>query len=111
MTETLKYELDEMGSKIGVSLVAPGPVKTAIIDSKDAEVLKRDSTDGAQSRAQMGGLTEQYGMEPDEAASIVFEAVAANRFWVFTHPDFMAGLTPRTSGTLSGVNPAYNPLA
>ena len=111
LTETLKYELDEIGSNIGVSFVAPGPVKTAIIRSKDTEVLKRDSTDGAQTRAQMGGLTELYGMEPDEAAGMVFDAVAANRFWVFTHPDFMAGLTPRTSNILGGENPEYVQLA
>lgn len=111
LTETLKYELDEIGSNIGVSFVAPGPVKTSIIQSKDKEVLKRDSKDGAQARAHMGGLTELYGMEPDEAASLVFEAVAAKQFWVFTHPDFMEGLTPRTIDTLAGKNPDYNPLA
>jgi len=94
-----------------VSFVAPGPVKTAIIRSKDTEVLKRDSVDGAQTRAEMGGLTELYGMQPDEAAAIVFDAIAANRFWVFTHPDFMAGLTPRTQNTLGGENPAYSALA
>ena len=111
LTETLKYELDEVGANIGVSFVAPGPVKTAIIRSKDTEVLKRDSVDGAQTRAEMGGLTELYGMQPDEAAAIVFDAIAANRFWVFTHPDFMAGLTPRTQNTLGGENPAYSALA
>lgn len=111
LTETLKYELDELGSNIGVSFVAPGPVKTAIIRSKDTEVLKRDSRDGVKARAEMGGLTELYGMEPDEAAVIVFEAIAADRFWVFTHPDFMEGLTPRTANILSGENPVYNPLA
>ena len=111
MTETLKYELGEMGSNIGVSFVAPGPVKTAIIRSKDTEVLKRDSKDGVKARAEMGGLTELYGMEPDDAASLVFDAVAAKQFWVFTHPDFMGGLTPRTDGILGGKNPEYNPLA
>lgn len=111
LTETLKYELDEIAPNIGVSFVAPGPVKTSIIRSKDTEVLKRDSTDGAKSRAEMGGLTDLYGMEPDEAARLVLEAVAENRFWVFTHPDFMAGLNPRTAAMLSGENPAYNPLA
>lgn len=111
MTETLKYELDEAAPHIGVSFVAPGPVKTSIIRSKDEKVLKRDSLDGAKTRSEMGGLTDLYGMEPDEAARVVFEAVAENRFWVFTHPDFMAGMTPRTTDMLSGENPAYNPLA
>jgi NAD(P)-dependent dehydrogenase (short-subunit alcohol dehydrogenase family) len=111
MTETLKYELDEAAPHIGVSLVAPGPVKTSIIRSNDSEVLKRDSKDGVKTREQMGGLTELYGMEPDEAAHIIFEAVAENRFWVFTHPDFMVGMTPRTTDMLSGENPSYNPLA
>lgn len=111
MTETLKYELDEIGANIGVSLVAPGPVKTSIIRSKDKEVLRRDSTAGVKTREEMGGLTELYGMEPDDAASLIFDAVAAKRFWVFTHPDFMAGLTPRTNDILGGKNPEYNPLA
>lgn len=111
MTETLKYELDEVAPYIGVSFVAPGPVKTSIIRSKDNEVLKRDSVDGAKSRAEMGGLTDLYGMEPDEAAKLIFDAVENNRFWVFTHPDFMAGLNPRTSAMLSGENPTYDPLA
>lgn len=111
LTETLKYELDEIGSNIGVSFVAPGPVKTSIIRSKDEEVLKRDSIDGVKAREEMGGLTELYGMEPDDAAELVFDAVAAKRFWVFTHPDFMAGLTPRKKQILDGKNPEYNPLA
>lgn len=111
MTETLKYELDEIEPNIGVSLVAPGPVKTSIIRSQDKEVLRRDSKDGVKAREEMGGLTELYGMEPDDAARLIFDAVAAKRFWVFTHPDFMAGLTPRTDDILGGKNPEYNPLA
>ncbi|MBC7986561.1 MAG: SDR family NAD(P)-dependent oxidoreductase [Sphingomonadaceae bacterium] len=88
MSESLRYSLAPQG--IGVSLLCPGLVKSYIYASDDIrpEALKGEMKPvNTEFVEQLGGV-HQFGMEPDVIAARVIEAVKANRFYIFSHPEF-----------------------
>ncbi len=107
ISETLKYELDSIKAPIGVSFVAPGPVKTAIMKPENPIVTDNESETGSAMRAQMSNALDQIGMEPAEVATMIFDAINKQQFWVFPHPTMMEGLTTRSDDILNLVNPEY----
>lgn len=88
MSESLRYSLAPHG--IGVSVLCPGLVKSHIFASDEVrpDTLKA----GAKPvNSEMVGRLEQLhqvGMEPDVIAARVIEAIEANRFYIFSHPEF-----------------------
>ena len=88
MSESLRYSLAAHG--IGVSVLCPGLVKSHIFASD--EIRPDDLKAGAKPvNTEMVGRLEnvhQFGMEPDVIAARVIEAIQANRFYIFSHPEF-----------------------
>jgi NAD(P)-dependent dehydrogenase (short-subunit alcohol dehydrogenase family) len=90
LSECLFMELESESSPIGVSVLCPSFVRTAIMDSSrnrsggssDAEQLARP---GASQIEQMMRLGVATGMDPAEVAQAVLAAVRAGRFWVLPH--------------------------
>jgi NAD(P)-dependent dehydrogenase (short-subunit alcohol dehydrogenase family) len=83
-SECLFLEMELKGAPIHVSSVIPGYVKTAIFDADRGEGEPGDA--GAYRRT-MSAMMQAYGMPPDEAARVILEGIAANRFWVSTQPE------------------------
>lgn len=88
LTESLRYSLAPHG--IGVSVLCPGLVKSHIYASD--EVRPAELLGGAKpvdgefvSRLEQ---VHQAGMEPDVIAARVIEAIRANRYYIFSHPEF-----------------------
>lgn len=106
ITESLKYELDLIGSDIGVSLVAPGPVDTSIFTPTSASSAIRTAP-GEQLRQAMAEAIQSMGMKADQAAGIVFDGIKQNKFWIFTHPELLENLTERAQSILNGEPPVY----
>jgi NAD(P)-dependent dehydrogenase (short-subunit alcohol dehydrogenase family) len=80
LTESLAGELAMLGSKISVSLLAPGPVKSGIF---------RD-TPGQQAEGfhnTMIDMLEQNGLTGDEFAPLVLDAVERGEYWIFPQPE------------------------
>ena len=88
MSESLRYSLAPHG--IGVSVLCPGLVKSHIYASDD--IRPDDLKVGAKPvNTELVGRLEQvhqFGMEPDVIAARVIEAIGANRFYIFSHPEF-----------------------
>jgi len=88
MSESLRYSLAPHG--IGVSVLCPGLVKSHIYASD--EIRPDELKAGARPvNTEMVGRLEhvhQFGMEPDVIAARVIEAIGANRFYIFSHPEF-----------------------
>lgn len=87
ISESLRQELAE--TNIGVSALCPGWVRTQIHDSRrnhpapdTAAAPTRDP-----GRAEMVRQFIDNGMEPDQLAERVLEAIAANELYIFTHPE------------------------
>jgi len=52
------------------------------------------------------------GMDPDEVGRIVFEALRADRFWIYTHPVDADTIRRRAESIVAGTDPVQNlPLA
>jgi NAD(P)-dependent dehydrogenase (short-subunit alcohol dehydrogenase family) len=88
MSESLRYSLAAHG--IGVSVLCPGLVKSHIFASD--EIRPDELKTGAKPvNTEMVGRLEhvhQFGMEPDVIAARVIDAIRANRFYIFSHPEF-----------------------
>jgi NAD(P)-dependent dehydrogenase (short-subunit alcohol dehydrogenase family) len=91
LSESLDMELRAGGEDIGVSLLAPGPIKTRMPDAErnrdgDVPATSADSPHG-QVLDMIRQVTNDVGMEPREVADIVVDAIRTRRFYVLTHPD------------------------
>lgn len=88
LSESLRYSLAPHG--IGVSALCPGLVKSQIFASDDV----RPDALGARGKPVDKAFNEQLakvhevGMEPDEVAEKTIDAIRANQFYIFTHPEF-----------------------
>ncbi|MEM9704579.1 MAG: SDR family NAD(P)-dependent oxidoreductase [Pseudomonadota bacterium] len=90
MTEGLLTELEMVGAKLSVSLVAPAGVKT--------EIFKEEPTAASQAfRDQLTAMTAQHGISADELARRIFDAIDRDEYWIFPQPDdFDAPFKART---------------
>jgi NAD(P)-dependent dehydrogenase (short-subunit alcohol dehydrogenase family) len=76
LSESLLHDLTEKGAPIGVSVLCPGAVATSL-------AMNSAAIRGAEPVA-----TPDQGSDPGMIAELVLEAIAANRFWIFTHPAY-----------------------
>jgi NAD(P)-dependent dehydrogenase (short-subunit alcohol dehydrogenase family) len=104
LSEVLFRELQALGSRVGVSVLCPGPVATNIVLA------------GEHRPARFGGATpgptvarDRYGaesLEPAEVAQHAFDSVMRGRFWILTHPEhFGPSIVRRMEGAVGGQNP------
>lgn len=111
LMESVRRELDERQSPVGASVLCPGPVKTAIVQSHatrlGAEGERTDTAEGRSFVTGSGALLAETGKEPAAVAELVVDAVRTNRFWILTHPEWADVLRSRveamvTTGDLTG---------
>lgn len=110
MAETLAIDLAAAKSAVGVSLLAPGAVRTRIFEAdrhRDAGAEELTGVPAAMRDAMIAG-TAKAGIDPEEVARITFEAVEAGRFWIFPHPQMLAALPERTAAMVEGRDPEFD---
>ncbi|NMN07356.1 MULTISPECIES: SDR family NAD(P)-dependent oxidoreductase [unclassified Novosphingobium] len=78
LSETLFRELEADGSKVGISVLCPALVKTAIAGTKQV--------DGKT----VSAIDSPNAMEPADVARIALDAVEANQFWILTHGEHIS---------------------
>lgn len=108
MSETLRAELPMQNPRVGVSVLCPGWVNTAIAHSARnrpaalarAEAAEAETPHQQQMREMVAELL-RTGLPPERVAERVLDAVRENRFWVFTHPDMKAPVETRTTELLA----------
>ncbi len=92
--ETLARELRKAGSPVGASVFCPGEVATHAIDNavRNARLGGYEPTPEELASIKIGqaGLLNS-GIDPDEAGRIVLEGLKEGRFWIFSHPQWVAG--------------------
>lgn len=109
MSESLEVELRTSGSAVGISLLAPGPVKTRMIDAernRPADVPEATEPGRVAVMERLAATTAEVGMDPDEVAGQVLDAIRTNKFFVLTHPDMaQAGVRRRLEWMATGTPP------
>ena len=109
MSESLEVELRTAGSPVGVSLLAPGPVKTRMVDAernRPADVPLAAEPGRLAVMERLAATTAEVGMDPAEVAGQVLDAIRTNTFFVLTHPEMaQAGVQRRLDWMATGTPP------
>lgn len=112
LSEALWYEQRAAGTRLGVSVVAPGFVRTRIHDSERVRPERHPRPELDPQReaerelgAQVVRELVESGIDPAEVARAVHDAVVEDRFWVLTHPEMLERVEARTRAILQGTDP------
>lgn len=105
LSESLYHELAIAGRDVHVSVLCPGFVRTRIHESfRNAPGALRPLADTAEGRAMVdiAGAAVNAGIDPSVVADAIADAVAANRFWILTHPRAAVGVTGQRQEWMRG---------
>ncbi len=110
-SETLYHDLKLAGSRIGVTVLCPAFVPTAIFASernRPAALANVTAPTASQRLARAAGEKAVAGgkLSTEDIAEQTFAAIRANRFYVFTHPQIMPMVRARLDAALAGSEPA-----
>lgn len=109
LSETLRHDLRERGSAVGVSVLCPAYVPTGIADSernrpahlaaslKSSETLARE--------AMLRKAVASGRLSAEDVARAVVEAVKEERFYILTHPRINGAIRARMEDILGGRAP------
>ena len=104
LSETLLYDLQAQGAKIGVSVLCPAQVTSNIMDAIDTGEGKQHGAERLNDFLRDG---IRQGMAPNDVAENVLDAIERNAFWIFTHPDFKPTYAAKTDALLNERNPVF----
>lgn len=99
-SESLFLEMQLKNAPIQVSVIMPGPVATRIF--KDSDGVSDPVV--LHHREMMKAMLEQAGIEPKQAAELIFAQLAEGKFWVSTHPEITASMAEARAAYLTGSN-------
>jgi NAD(P)-dependent dehydrogenase (short-subunit alcohol dehydrogenase family) len=88
MSEALRWSLRP--HRIGVSVLCPGLVKSAIFESEQIRPASLSAQATRTDPAFLARLAQVHkdGMEPEEVGQKVLRAIRRNDFYIFSHPEF-----------------------
>ncbi len=111
LSETLAFELDAEGSHVGVSVLCPSWVRTNISaavrnlpERLAYEITTEQAAQIAEYKARRKNQ-QSIAIEPADVAAQVVDAIRADRFYVFTHPESLDNVEARFARMLAGENP------
>ncbi len=111
LTETLYHDLQLAQSQIGVSLLCPAFVPTGIAQSQRNRPpsLRDDGGVTVSQRAAQSQVEKAVAagkVTARDVALLTFDAIRANRFHIFSHPQILPSLRARFDSTLAQRAPA-----
>jgi NAD(P)-dependent dehydrogenase (short-subunit alcohol dehydrogenase family) len=115
ISESLFHELAFRGSRVGVSVLCPGFVRTRIHESgRNLPEEIKDFADDPTNVAMHETIAKvvNAGIDPDDVGAAVLEAVRDNRFWILPHTRSALGVTKaRLEWMRGGPPPTFDPEA
>jgi NAD(P)-dependent dehydrogenase (short-subunit alcohol dehydrogenase family) len=119
LSESLYFELAALGSRVKVSVLCPGPVKTSIMEAarnRPGRLENEASVEAAGHRPEaveyierLGDAVRLRGGAPVEVAEQVLQAIREERFYVLPHPEYDDLIRSRTEAILARGNPPPRP--
>jgi len=111
-SETLYFQLARRGSKVKISVVCPGAVKTNIMDPLvkhhgrfGNEPTVDDLCPDDRKRFEAFNEMLQSGMSPVHVADIIFKGIRDEKLYIFTHPEVKDAARLRMEDILQERNP------
>jgi NAD(P)-dependent dehydrogenase (short-subunit alcohol dehydrogenase family) len=112
LSETIKFELDDDGSNVGISVLCPSWVRTNISSAVrnlperlHYELTPQQAEEMTAYKARRREQLRDDAIDADEVAEQVRDAVLAKRFYVITHDDSLDNMRARFDRILNGENP------
>lgn len=91
LMQCLERDLRASGSPLSASVFCPSAVRTSILDSKrdrpQASLAHHQDAEETRKIVEMIKPIIENGMDPQEAARIVLNAISEEKFWIFSHPN------------------------
>jgi len=106
ISESLHMELAMTGALVKASVLCPGFVRTNIGDASLKD--PRSEAEAAMQEAFRRLIAE--GLDPATVAERVVEAIRAEQFWIFSHPELVVAVQQRAEGIVARRNPEAAPL-
>ena len=111
LSETLHHDLRLAQSTIGVTVLNPAFVPTGIAHSDRARPADLSNAAGPTRSQQIAQANSEKAVSGGrisaaDVAAMTFDAIVANRFYVFTHPQIMPSVQARFDAVMSGATPA-----
>ncbi|MFN8632363.1 MAG: SDR family NAD(P)-dependent oxidoreductase [Chloroflexota bacterium] len=114
LTESLYREMEAIGSRIGVSVLCPGPVSTKImeagrnrpgrLENDAAAEISGHRPEGTRYIERLTALVVG-GVPPAEMAEAVLQAIREKRFYILPHTEYDAMLRARFESIMERGNP------
>ena len=111
LSETLFQDLGLVTTQIGASVLCPFFVPTGIAQSQRNRPSTMQESDAAPTRSQMIGqamsekAVESGKVSAADVAQLVFDAVAANQFYIYSHPKAIRSVQIRLEDIMQARNP------
>jgi NAD(P)-dependent dehydrogenase (short-subunit alcohol dehydrogenase family) len=112
LSETLRFELDDDGSNVGISVLCPSWVRTNISSAVrnlpqrlHYELTPQQAEEMLEYKSRRRQQLRDEAIDADEVAVQVRDAVLANRFYVITHPESVDNMRARFDRIVNGDNP------
>ena len=106
LSEALYKEVEPQG--VGVSVLCPNIVKTAIFDSERNRENHIRESEHAPTMAMLREVIDAGGIAPDLVGAAVVDAIRANQFWILTHEHTLPSALKRFEDLQAGSNPTMN---
>ncbi len=112
LSETLYFDLQKVGARVGVSVLCPGAVRTRFGSSarnRPASLGPVTDTSGESERAsreQFDRLLVTSGRDPAEVAGIVVDGIRQSRFYILTSENRNGAIQRRGEQIVAGGPPA-----
>jgi NAD(P)-dependent dehydrogenase (short-subunit alcohol dehydrogenase family) len=100
LSECLRHDLAERGSRVGVSVLCPAYVPTGIADSRPPMPAPK-SHERLAKEAALRKAVASGKLSADDVARAVVAAVKDNRFYVLTHPAIKGAVRARMEDVLA----------
>ena len=109
LTETLHQDLALVTEQVGASVLCPYFVPTGISQShrnRPSELAADKPTQSQLIGQAMSDKAVSSGkVSAADVAALVFEAIEANRFYIYSHPQALGNVTQRMQAVVAGSNP------
>ena len=109
LTETLYQDLGLVTDQVGASVLCPYFVPTGIGQSHRNRPAELAAEKPTQSQLIGQAMTDKAvgsgKVSAADVAALVFESVAANRFYIYSHPQALGNVAQRMQAVVDGHNP------